>query len=280
MNGETPKNKYISLAEATKYCNYSLPYLNLRIRQGKLKAVKFGRNWMTKKEWLMDYLTRVEAYNNSNQTNHFEKEEIPPTGVSEKSVFGDEEKGLSSIPPAGVFQATQKIKKISFARIGYVSLIIMSLFIGSILLIEFGIGNDSQNFSGKTIETISNFSKTISGKTKILFASLEQKDNSGILKSSFGFLGKGFQKISLSLKSMFDFFKDGIALINKSYGKTAEGLIAFPATYNEDLKKKVQKLFSDEIRIGPIDKSSGHVIPVFKESDGDKYMYMLVPINN
>ena len=43
------KENYIPLSEATKYCDYSQAYLNLRVRQGKLKAVKFGRNWMTKK---------------------------------------------------------------------------------------------------------------------------------------------------------------------------------------------------------------------------------------
>ena len=50
---------YISLKEATKYCNYSQDYLKLRARQGKLKAIKIGRNWATTKEWLQDYLTKI-----------------------------------------------------------------------------------------------------------------------------------------------------------------------------------------------------------------------------
>ncbi|MCX6765190.1 MAG: hypothetical protein NT148_01475, partial [Candidatus Nealsonbacteria bacterium] len=49
------------LAKATEYCKYSQPYLNLRIRQGKLKAVKFGRNWMTKKEWIDEYVEKIES---------------------------------------------------------------------------------------------------------------------------------------------------------------------------------------------------------------------------
>ena len=55
--------EYISLQEATKYCPYSQEYLSLRARQGKLKAVKFGRNWVTKKEWIQEYLRSVEKYN-------------------------------------------------------------------------------------------------------------------------------------------------------------------------------------------------------------------------
>lgn len=58
-------SEYISLQEATQCCNYSQEYLALRARQGKLKAVKFGRNWVTKKEWLEEYLEKVEKYNNN-----------------------------------------------------------------------------------------------------------------------------------------------------------------------------------------------------------------------
>ena len=48
--------KYISLQIASQHCDYSQEYLSLRARQGKLKSVKFGRNWVTTKEWLEEYL--------------------------------------------------------------------------------------------------------------------------------------------------------------------------------------------------------------------------------
>lgn len=63
--------EYISLQEATKFCNYSQEYLSLRARQGKLKAVKFGRNWVTKKEWLEEYSQGVEEYNNQFKAKKF-----------------------------------------------------------------------------------------------------------------------------------------------------------------------------------------------------------------
>ena len=56
--------EYISLKEATRYCNYSQEYLSLRARQGKLKSVKFGRSWLIKKEWLGEYLKETKIYNN------------------------------------------------------------------------------------------------------------------------------------------------------------------------------------------------------------------------
>jgi uncharacterized LabA/DUF88 family protein len=57
--------EYISLQEATKYCPYSQEYLSLRARQGKLKALKIGRNWVTTREWIEDYLKKVEDYDNN-----------------------------------------------------------------------------------------------------------------------------------------------------------------------------------------------------------------------
>src|SRR3989344_9110681 len=55
-----PKVEYISLAEAAKLCPYSKEYLGLRARQGKLKAIKIGRNWVTTKSWLKQYLQTAE----------------------------------------------------------------------------------------------------------------------------------------------------------------------------------------------------------------------------
>lgn len=49
--------KYISLQEAAEYSEiYSQGYLSLRARQGKLKAVKLGRNWVTTKAWVSEYV--------------------------------------------------------------------------------------------------------------------------------------------------------------------------------------------------------------------------------
>jgi hypothetical protein len=56
---KSASTKYISLTEASKLCNYSQEYLSLRARQGKLRAVKLGRNWVTTKEWLSEYLESV-----------------------------------------------------------------------------------------------------------------------------------------------------------------------------------------------------------------------------
>lgn len=50
------KEKYISLAELAKTTKFSDKYLNLLARTGKLEAHKEGRNWLTTKEALKNYL--------------------------------------------------------------------------------------------------------------------------------------------------------------------------------------------------------------------------------
>ncbi len=65
MSEDKPEIKHISLKEAAKYSGrYSQDYLSLRARQGKLKAIKIGRNWVTKKEWVREYLKQVEDFKN------------------------------------------------------------------------------------------------------------------------------------------------------------------------------------------------------------------------
>ncbi len=69
--------KYISLTEATKYCNYSQEYLSLRARQGKLRSIKLGRNWVTTKEWLRDYIQKMEEINDKNHKAVLPPENLP-----------------------------------------------------------------------------------------------------------------------------------------------------------------------------------------------------------
>lgn len=47
---------FISLREATEYCDYSQEYLSLLARKGRLAAVKIGKDWMTTKEAVEEYL--------------------------------------------------------------------------------------------------------------------------------------------------------------------------------------------------------------------------------
>jgi len=59
------EEKYIPLSEAAKYTPYSAEYLSLRARQGKLRAIKIGKIWVTKREWIEEYLRKYQGKENT-----------------------------------------------------------------------------------------------------------------------------------------------------------------------------------------------------------------------
>ena len=54
-----PEDQYITLAEAAQGTPYSQEYLSLLARKGRLEAIKRGRNWMTTRRAVEDYLRSV-----------------------------------------------------------------------------------------------------------------------------------------------------------------------------------------------------------------------------
>jgi len=106
---------YISLQQATKLCKHSQEYLSLRARQGKLKAIKFGRNWVTKKQWVEEYLSGTESYkNNLNDKKKVKKEKkrvesgTRLVGPPKNLPVGDFQ--LSPVSPLS-FRASEFLKK-------------------------------------------------------------------------------------------------------------------------------------------------------------------------
>jgi Fic family protein len=54
-----PKTKLLTLAETSKHSPYSQEYLSLLARQGKIAAVKIGRNWHISEAALQEYLSKI-----------------------------------------------------------------------------------------------------------------------------------------------------------------------------------------------------------------------------
>jgi len=74
MPKDNKDNQYISLKEMSEFSDYSQDYLSLRARQGKLKAVKLGRNWVTTKEWFNEYTNKVNEYKEKHSKNNIKKD--------------------------------------------------------------------------------------------------------------------------------------------------------------------------------------------------------------
>ncbi len=52
-----------------------------------------------------------------------------------------------------------------------------------------------------------------------------------------------------------------------------------PATdENEKMLAKIKSSFSDEVKVIPTDESSGIIVPIFREKEGEEYLYLMVPV--
>ncbi|MBU2265165.1 hypothetical protein KJ784_03210, partial [Patescibacteria group bacterium] len=60
LSDKKAEEEYISLREAATHTKYSQEYLSLRVRQGKLRATKIGRNWVTTKRWVEEYEQKIK----------------------------------------------------------------------------------------------------------------------------------------------------------------------------------------------------------------------------
>ena len=63
-SGSKMKNEYILLGELAKNSRYSQQYLSLLARQGKLHAIKKGRNWLSTEEALRQYIKNRQRKKN------------------------------------------------------------------------------------------------------------------------------------------------------------------------------------------------------------------------
>ncbi len=114
MNNQKRRD-YITLKEATKFCGYSQEYLSLRARKGKLKSVKLGRNWVTKKEWLEEYLSGVQDYNNYIKT------------IKAKKKKALKKRMIKHPPPGNLPIAKTPKIKLGELRLGFVAALILVL---------------------------------------------------------------------------------------------------------------------------------------------------------
>jgi hypothetical protein len=246
---------YISLQAATKYCNYSQEYLSLRARKGKLKTIKIGRNWVTKKEWLEEYLKKVEEYNNFKTKKVVSPPENLPTEV------------VSARPPL-----VKPVPQIQFVYV--VALVFVLLVAGGIFVLrqargdlEFAEWTSRVSYPHTDIATIATISVP------------------RVLKEAEGTFKRFGQWIVEIYTVANNFVEEKIAQGYKAFTQfwkaPEEGLVVIPSTEkDEEVKKKIKEAFSDEVKVEPKDKTSGIIIPIFREREGQKYLYILVPVQN
>lgn len=249
---ETEPN-YISLQEATKYCDYSQEYLSLRARKGKLKTIKIGRNWVTKKEWIQEYLKKAEEYNN----------------LKTKKVVSPPE----NLPIEVVSARPSLVKPVPQIQFIYVVALVF------VLLVAGGI------FALRQAQGDLEFAEWI-GRVSYPHTGIATISVPPVLKEVGGTFKKFSQWIVEIYTAANNFVEEKIAQGYKAFTQfwkapEEEGLVVIPSTEkDEEVKEKIKAAFSDEVKVEPKDKTSGIIAPIFREREGQKYLYILVPVQN
>ena len=81
------KNGYFTLSEAADNSPYSRGYISILVHRKKLRAIKIGRNWFTKKEWLDEYISKHED----------QKQASTSQGLEIRKIEKEEKLGLEKI---------------------------------------------------------------------------------------------------------------------------------------------------------------------------------------
>ena len=257
------KSEYISLKEATKYCDYSQEYLSLRARQGKLKAVKIGRNWVTKKEWIEQYLNSPNSY--------YRKEEELAAELKRE--------GDSSIK-----YNEEKKAVLGFKFLG-LAVILLSLSLSLFFLkIERGVSFQKikEDYSPKEIIVVFN-SRDVQASVIDTF----REYGSWLKEKSESLTTIGRKKLLVFgeyIKRIPELVLSGIKKpkeVAEKNPKTSveEGIVITPLLAEEEkTKNRIKKAFSYKVKIEPKDETSGIIVPVFKTEEEQKYLYIMVPV--
>jgi len=193
------EEEYISLKKAAEFCKYTQEYLSLRARQGKLKAIKFGRNWVTRKDWLQEYLEMVNGNNQSFNDNF-------ATEITEENEITGEKK---IVPPPGNLPVENPLK---FRRLVFSSVLVLTLLVSGF---AFGKINSilAENFGAGDVPEIFNKVKSFSDEAVILSAELAENFNRG--------LATEFENLNLRIEDSGKVFSSSVYLA--SVGELLEG---------------------------------------------------------
>lgn len=247
---ERPKenqNQYISLMEAIKFCSYSQEYLSLRARQGKLKALKFGRNWVTTKEWLQEYIAKVERFKAELYGKEFEKPKIVtkpvPEVIAKKPEIIPAEEKLIPLPPENLpvekwwqpanfgalrtLIAVKEFFKICQPRVAFTAVLAFVLLVAGITFGKASLFNVFDDLSTQAIEISQGVDKEIAELSRVVnvfkkTSQLARPYQEGIsqikdlaiesLTRSFGIVGTGVSgsvlKVSQAGKTIFENLAD------------------------------------------------------------------------
>jgi len=162
---------YISLKEASEACDYSQEYLSLRARQGKLKSVKFGKNWITTEEWLAEYIKKSQEYKKVHSRG--DQKDINPDKLNlpVQPLVPVATKAIET-PKIKVIKIPKNlpVKKEQGFRSGFAVAFMATLFLAVIFFSQKAFLNNSFNYTASlTQEILSDINRPATNDTSKLF---------------------------------------------------------------------------------------------------------------
>ena len=275
------KANYISLHEAANMTNYSQDYISLLCRQKKLNGTKIGRNWVTTKQWIEDYINKtkgsgqnsvpVRTENNINIENEKKeiiniKEDSGDLSPKENDDFKKEEyhKPLNSIK---AYQS--QVKNSNFSKFILVS------FAASFAVIVFIFFN---SYSSDINQSFLKYSKVIQDTEGVKYLSgLINSDLNlnNIFKNETGIfagaedLNEGGNTISDERNDLANEEKNGMVVVPLEGDKNSQE--------NINMINRISSSFSDEIKVEPSEDGVSGII-ISSNNFEDNYLYLMVPV--
>ncbi len=149
------KSEYLSLAEAARCCKYSQEYLSLRARHGKLKSIKLGRNWVTTREWLDEYVKNSDSFNGQKTVNCVFTKKVSAardeTGL-EVLRHGLPPGNLPVGEPAMTYAFSKSGETNIFTNVFFAASLAMFVFSMSMITVLSGANTDGRHYAANLIE--------------------------------------------------------------------------------------------------------------------------------
>jgi len=256
---------YISLNEAANLTNYSQEYISLLCRQKKIKGTKIGRNWVTTKEWVENYVNKTKGSGEnviSVKIKNTEKQagsNVFQTNESKDEALGQKEQNICLSDKQVNLSPHTEIAILTFFR-----RMILATFVAGV----FGIGFVlfSSHISSSTGSIFSEAKKIMAVASFDLNSFLSLFDEDQTEKRT---------GIVAGVKTSIDEENDS----ETKDQKTNEGIVIIPLegeTDSEENQKLIEKLsssFSDDVKINPSGDGVSGVI-TSREDPDDSYLYL------